>query len=234
MPRVLRATSPALDREALLAHAAWYAQISPAAQRQVRADLLERAVAAGESLGLPGEVQHCWYGVMQGLLKWSMHGADGRTVTLGGQSPGSWFGEGTLLRGQPRQADVVALRPSRVAMLPFETFDWLRRAEPTFNEFLLQQLNERLHWFMGSHAAQRLLDTDRCIARTLLGLVHPLLNPRGEQYLQISQEELANLAAVSRQRCNATLVALERSGVLELAYGAVRIVDLAALQRLVQ
>ncbi len=40
---------------------------------------------------------------------------DGRSVTLGGLSAGSWFGEGTLLRGMPPTADVIALRPSRVA-----------------------------------------------------------------------------------------------------------------------
>jgi antitoxin YefM len=33
-----------------------------------------------------------------------MNAPDGRTVTLGGQSVGSWFGEGTLLREQPRRA----------------------------------------------------------------------------------------------------------------------------------
>jgi CRP/FNR family transcriptional regulator, cyclic AMP receptor protein len=70
--------------------------------------------------------------VLEGLLKWSINATDGRTVTLGGQSVGSWFGEGTLLRGQPRKADLVALRSSRVAMMPFETFDWLRRTQPAF------------------------------------------------------------------------------------------------------
>lgn len=128
---------------------------------------------------------------------------------------GSWFGEGTLLRGRPRRADLVALRHSRVATLSFETFDWLRRTEPGFNEFLLQQINERLHWFMGNFAAHRLLDTDKLVARALVGLVHPLLNPRGERHLTISQEELANLAAVFRQRCNQSLLALKRLGLVQ-------------------
>jgi CRP/FNR family transcriptional regulator, cyclic AMP receptor protein len=189
-------------------------------------------VAAGASLGHHGETQHHWYGVLEGLLKWSINAADGRTVTLGGQSVGSWFGEGTLLRCQPRQADVVALRASRVAMMPFETFDWLRRTQPAFNEFLLQQVNERLHWFMGNFAAHRLLDADQLVARALLGLVHPLLNPLGERHLTITQEELANLATVSRQRCNESLVAMRRNGLVHLDYGAVRVLDLGALRQL--
>lgn len=231
MARVLHRPSTALDVDALLAASPWYGQIGDAARRRVRADLVERAVGAGESLGYQGESQRHWFGVLEGLLKWSINAADGRTVTLGGQSVGSWFGEGTLLRRQPRRADLIALRPSRVAMLPFETFDWLRRTQAEFNEFVLQQINERLHWFMGNYAAHRLLDTDRLVARALAGLVHPLLNPRGERHLTISQEELAKLAAVSRQRCNQSLVTLKREGLLQLEYGAIVVLDLGALQQ---
>jgi CRP/FNR family transcriptional regulator, cyclic AMP receptor protein len=234
MTRVLQKRSASISVDELLAHSPWFEQIGEAAKAQVRADIVERTCRSGESLGFQGESQQHWFGVLEGLLKWSINAPDGRTVTLGGQSVGSWFGEGTLLRGQPRRADLVALRHSRVAMLPFETFDWLRRTQPTFNEFLLHQINERLHWFMGNFAAHRLLDTDRLVARALVGLVHPLLNPRGERFLMISQEELANLATVSRQRCNETLVSMKRGGLLELEYGAVRIVQLVALQELAE
>jgi CRP/FNR family transcriptional regulator, cyclic AMP receptor protein len=231
MTRALRTPSASISIDELLSHSPWWVAIGEAAQQQVRSDMVERAIAAGAALGHDGQTQHHWFGVLEGLLKWSINAADGRTVTLGGQSVGSWFGEGTLLRGQPRQADLVALRASRVAMMPFETFDWLRRTQPAFNEFLLQQINERLHWFMGNFAAHRLLDADRLVARALVGLVHPLLNPRGARHLMISQEELANLAAVSRQRCNESLVAMKRAGLLQLDYGAVGVLDLEALQR---
>ena len=125
----------------------------------------------------------------------------------------------------------MALRHCRVVLLPFETFDWLRRTQPAFNEFLLHQINERLHWFMGNFAAHRLLDADRLVARALVGLVHPLLNPRGERHLMISQEELANLATVSRQRCNESLLSMKREGLLQLDYGAIRVLDPQALQQ---
>jgi CRP-like cAMP-binding protein len=231
MVRALRKRSASRSVDALLADSSWHVQVGEGARRQVRADIVERSIAAGDALGHQDEAQHHWYGVLEGLLKWSVNARDGRTVTLGGQSAGSWFGEGTLLRGQPRHADLVALRHSRVAMLPFETFDWLRRSEGAFNEFLLQQINERLHWFMGSLAAHRLLDTDRLVARALVGLVHPLLNPRGERHLAISQEELAHLASVSRQRCNRSLMAMKQQGLVQLEYGGIIVVDLDALKR---
>ena len=122
MTRALRTRSASISVDELLAHSAWYGQIGAAAQRQFRTDIVERAIASGSSLGHHGETQRYWYGVLEGLLKWAINAPDGRTVTLGGQSVGSWFGEGTLLRGQPRKADLVALRHSRVAMIPLDTF----------------------------------------------------------------------------------------------------------------
>lgn len=229
MARPLHQQIVSLSRDELLSGSDWFDALGDQTKTLVKQDLIERSLSAGELLGHQGEVQQHWFGVMEGLLKWSVSAIDGRTVTLGGQSVGSWFGEGTLVRAQPRQSDIIALRHSRVAMIPRSTFDWLRQNEPVFNEFLLRQINERLHWFMGSMAAHRLLDAEHLVVRALWGLVHPLLNPLGLHHLLISQEELANLAMVSRQRCNMTLVTLKREGLIELGYGAISISDIDAL-----
>ena len=66
-----------------------------------------------------------------------------------------------------------------------------------------------------------------------MGMVHPLLNPRGERHLQLSQEELANLAAVSRQSCNSALMRFKNAGLVRSAYGGIVVLDLHGLQRLV-
>ena len=68
-------------------------------------------------------------------------------------------------------------------MLPLETFEWLHRTRMSFNHFLLAQINERLHWFMGNYAAQRLLDADSQVARALAGFFHPWLHPLGQAHL---------------------------------------------------
>ncbi|MBB3178643.1 Crp/Fnr family transcriptional regulator [Variovorax sp. Sphag1AA] len=233
MTRPQRAPATSLTLDELLEQSAWFVQLDEPTQAQVRRDATERAVALGDSLGHHGEQQHAWYGVLEGLVKWAITAQDGRTVSLGGQSVGSWFGEGTLIRNEPRQSDLVALRPSRVALIPFDTFDWLRRNRPTFNDFLLMQVNERLHWFMGNYAAQGLLDTDSQVARALIGMVNPLANPLGERHLQLSQEEIANLAAVSRQSCNSALMRFKSAGLVRSEYGGIVVLDIPGLQRLV-
>jgi CRP/FNR family transcriptional regulator, cyclic AMP receptor protein len=234
MTRSTRAHAPSLTLHELLAQSPWFAQLDEPARAQVRADTSERTIAQGESLGHHGEIQRAWFGVLEGLIKWSVTARDGRTVTLGGQLVGSWFGEGTLIRNVPREADLIALRHSRVAQLPYDTFDWLRRHRPAFNDFLLLQVDERLHWFMGNFAAQGLLDTDSQVARALVGMAHPLPNPRGERYLPLSQEELANLATVSRQSCNSALMHLKEAGLVRSEYGGIVVLDLPGLQKLAE
>ncbi len=234
MTRHHRAHPTSLTLDELLAQSAWFVELDESTRKQVRADASERAVALGDSLGHHGERQHAWFGILEGLVKWAITARDGRTVTLGGQSVGSWFGEGTLIRDAPRQSDLIALRHSRVAQIPLDTFDWLRCHRPSFNEFLLTQVNERLHWFMGNFAAYGLLDTDGQVARALVGMEHPLLNPRGECHLQLSQEELANLAAVSRQSCNSALMRFKDAGLVRSEYGGIVVIDLPGLQQLAQ
>lgn len=218
----------------LLARSAWFPLLNGAAQSRVRDGLREVDVPQGGALCRRGDTPLHWYGTIEGLLKWTVTSGDGRSVTLGGLSAGSWFGEGTLLRGSPRTADIIALRPSRVALVPVETFEWLHATERSFDHFLLRQINERMHWFLGTFTAHHLLDTDSQVARALAGLFHPFLYPGMDRHLQISQEEIANLTGVSRQRCNAALKRLQESGIVQIEYGGITVLDLPGLRRYVE
>lgn len=201
-----------------------------AVRERVRAEMREVDLPAGTALCRMGDEPRHWYGAIEGLLKWSVSSADGRSVTLGGLSVGSWFGEGTVLRGVARTADVIALRDSRVALMPAEVFEWLRGSERSFEAFLLRQINERMHWFLGNFAAHHLLDTDSQVARALVGLFHSWLHPGSDPRLRVSQEEIANLSGLSRQRCNAALRRLAAAGQIEIEYGGITVIDLPRLR----
>lgn len=218
----------------LLKTSAWFPVLDDAAQQRVLDDLREVDVPQGGALCRRGDTPVHWYGAVDGLLKWTVTSGNGRSVTLGGLSAGSWFGEGTLLRGVPRTADIIALRPSRVALLSLDTFNWLHATQRSFDHFLLRQINERMHWFLGTFTAHHLLDTDSQVARALAGLFHPFLYPGMDRHLQISQEEIANLTGVSRQRCNAALKRLQESGILQIEYGGITVLDLPGLRRYVE
>ncbi|MDP9900793.1 Crp/Fnr family transcriptional regulator [Variovorax ginsengisoli] len=225
-------SSTGLSIRQLLEGSHWFAQLTPRARDQVLADVVEQSVAAGDALIRHGQTALWWTGMLEGVMKWCTGTSDGRAVTLGGLTVGSWFGEGSLLREKPVEADIVALRFSRVALLPKETFEWLHATEPSFGRFLLQQINERLHWFMGDFVAHRVLGVEAQLARALVGLLHPWLHPGGDRHLQISQEELANLVGLSRQRCNQALSQFKARSLVRTEYGGVTLLDVDALRAL--
>lgn len=222
----------AYTRDQLLAQQAWWPQLSAPLRAELLAGARERSLVAGEVLGHANEPQRQWYGVLEGLLTWSVGRADGQTATLGGQLPGSWFGEATLLLGKPRMGQVAAARASRVLVLDESLFHRLRHAEPVFNEWLLSHLVARIDWMMRNSVAHRLLDTEGLVAQSLMALTHPLNNPCQDFFLCLSREELANLVTVSRQSCNKALASLQRRGFVRMEYGGIAVVDVEGLRRM--
>ena len=218
----------ALDfaRESLWAHS-----LTPAQMQLVETTLLERRVPAGGYVCRKGEPVEHWVGIADGLVKMSSLSPTGKVTTLTGLPEGAWFGEGSLLKDEPRRYDVIALRESRVALMPRSTFVALLDGSIAFNRFLLIQLNERLGQFIALVEYERLLEPDARVARCLAELFNPLLYPGHREELEISQEEIGYLSGVSRQRVNQALQVLAREGLLDVEYGLIRIRDLARLRR---
>lgn len=171
-----------------------------------------------------------WVGVIEGLLKLGIGSPDGKMATLTGVPAGGWFGGGSLLRTEPRRYDDVALRNSRVALMPRVTFYHLLDSSIGFNRFLLLQLNERLAQFIAMLEYERLLDPDARVARCLAWLFNPFLYPGIGQRLQVSQEEIGFLSGVSRQRVNRALHVLEGASLLRIEYGGVTVLDVDGLR----
>jgi CRP-like cAMP-binding protein len=215
--------------EALRA-AIWAKALGAGELARVEAELSERAVPAGGYVCRKGEPVNHWVGVIDGLLKLGTISASGKPATLTGVPAGGWFGEGSLLKDEPRRYDAVALRATRVALMPRATFARLLDTSIGFNRFLLNQLNERLAQFIAMLEYERLLDPDARVARCLAWLFNPFLYPGVGQKLQVSQEEIGYLSGISRQRVNQALQALEKLGLLRVEYGGVTILDLEGLR----
>jgi CRP/FNR family transcriptional regulator, cyclic AMP receptor protein len=206
-------------------------------------DLLDvddrRAASAALQVGLaePGDrvcrhgaPSNYWFGVVDGLLKMSNVGADGQPITYTGLPPGAWFGEGTLLKREVYRYNIEALRKSTVAGLPIEVFWRLLERSIPFNRFVMNQLNERLGQFIAAREIDRTNQPDARVARSLASLFHPVLYPGVGQLLRITQQELAWLVGLSRQRVNQALVALQAVGLIRIEYGGVRVIDLVGLR----
>jgi CRP/FNR family cyclic AMP-dependent transcriptional regulator len=219
------------NAEELLRQSLWGQALSEAEMAKALAGTVERVFPAGAFICMKGEPVDYWMGMIDGLGKMASHWTTGKTTSLTGISSGGWFGEGSLLKNEPRRYDVMAIRESRVAFMSRSTFVWLMDHSIPFNRYLITQINERLGQFIGMMENERLLDPDARIARCLAALFNPVLYPGTNRLLQISQEELGYLAGVSRQRANQGLKVLEDKGLLRNEYGGINIIDLEGLQR---
>ena len=214
----------------MLRRTSWAQALSAEDFARARDGTIERLVPAGGFVCSKGEPVDHWHGVIEGLVKMSSDWATGKTASFTGIAAGGWFGEGSILKPEPRRYDVVALRDSRIACMKRETFHWLLDNSIAFNRFVINQINERLGLFIGLLESERLLDIDARVARTLAALFHPVLQPGIEARIAISQEEIGYLAGVSRQRVNKSLRLLEADGFLTTQYGGVTVLDLEGLR----
>jgi CRP/FNR family transcriptional regulator, cyclic AMP receptor protein len=57
-----------------------------------------------------------------------------------------------------------------------------------------------------------------------------VLYPRMDSLLRITQQELAYLVGLSRQRVNEALRTLQTRGLVRLEYGGLKVLDIAALK----
>jgi len=213
-----------------LAGIAWLHLLLPAEREIAVAALRVGDASAGDYVCRAGRPVNYWFGVVEGLLKISADNAQGLTMTFTGVPPGGWFGEGTVLKREPYRYNIQALRKSVVAGLPADTFDWLLDHSIGFNRFVMNQLNERLAQFIAAREIDRMTNPDLRVARSLAALFNPVLYPGVGEILRITQQELAYLVGLSRQRVNQALAELEARETIRVEYGGLRVLDLVALK----
>jgi CRP-like cAMP-binding protein len=203
--------------------------------REERAEVLPRLVVSdpqpGDYVCRVGRPVTYWFGVVSGLLKMSSDNESGQTMTFTGVSPGGWFGEGTALKRESYRYNIQPLRPSVVAGLPVDTFHWLIDHSLGFNRFIMNQLNERVGQFIAAREIDRLSSPEAKVARHLAALFNPVLFPGVGEVLRITQQELAYLAGLSRQRVNEALRKMDAQRLIRIEYGGLRVLDLDGLRR---
>ena len=208
----------------------WLRLLLPDQRARAVASLQVGDAAAGDYVCRVGKPVTYWFGVVEGLLKMSSDNAEGMTMTFTGVPPGGWFGEGTALKREPYRYNIQALRKSVVAGLPIESFHWLLDHSIGFNRFVMDQLNERLGQFIAAREIDRISSPNVRVARNLAALFNPVLYPGVGEVLRITQQELAYLVGLSRQRVNEALASLQVDGIIRIEYGGLRVLNLLALR----
>ncbi len=170
-----------------------------------------------------------------GFFKTCVGAEDGSDQVTGFQMAGELLGFDGI--GTERHAcDAVALEDSQVCVIPFDTLETLSQ------EF--QPLQRQFHKIMSreivrEHGVMLLLGSMRAeqrLAAFLLNLTKRL-HSRGfsstELVLRMTREEMGSYLGLKLETVSRTFGKLQEEGILEVKQRQVRVLDEAALQRLV-
>jgi CRP/FNR family transcriptional regulator, cyclic AMP receptor protein len=205
----------------------WFAELTPEWQERIAERVYTLQAAKGDVPLRSGEEVKGWYAVLSGLVKLQSQSSQGRRQGYLGIPGGEWFGEGSVMKNDPRRYDVVALRDSELLCLPRAEFEELRSTNLKFNQAIAEQLNMRLAQAMAIIETFRLRTPEQRVAMYMGRLLW-----HGPRKLSLSQEELGILAGLSRQTVNQALKSLEQLGLVALEFGRVSILDEQGLMEL--
>jgi CRP/FNR family cyclic AMP-dependent transcriptional regulator len=180
----------------------------------------ERALGRGATVFHQHDSGGGLYLILAGSVKITRTGRDGRDVTVAVLGEGNFFGEMSLLDGQPRSASATALQATRLLALDREHFQRHVLAQPRIVAKLLRELSKRLR------------GADQAIENLALGSVHDRLfhllghlgrqgphpHPGGAGLIERSptHQELAEMVGSSRETVTRTLAGMEKAGLIAI------------------
>lgn len=213
----------------LLSRTAWARSLGSGDLSLVCGDLRQRHVKAGYYVARCGEPVEHWAGVIDGLVHLSVGCAEGRMSALIHVDKGEWFDESSLLRARLRPYDAVAVRDTRLLLMPAYVFRHLAATNRSFNEHILQLIAMRMDALIETLEGDRLYDSQRRVAQCLSRLSRDDRRSGATGFLRLTQGEIGLLSGVSRQRTNAALRRLAALDIVKLRTRGVSILDPDAL-----
>ncbi len=156
--------------------------------------------------------------IASGIIKITRAAADGRVKTLALLRPRDFFGEMALfLPGKSRSATAEALTECRLITIEEGDFERLLKEIPQMSLRIIQTLAHRLQDANRQIKSLALGDSRARLADLLLWLKEGFgQNSAGQPLIQLTHQELADLAGLSRETTTRLLNVLQDEGVVRL------------------
>jgi CRP-like cAMP-binding protein len=155
--------------------------------------------------------------VEDGAVRIYVPGLQGADLTLAILGPGDFFGDLSLLDGQPRSAGADAMQETRALILERTDFLDLIRSRPEAALAVMAVVSKRLRETDEMASDLAFLDVGGRLAKRLLELAssHGVRREDGTLLdVNITQEQLANMIGVTRESVNRNLANFRRLGLI--------------------
>ncbi|MGH6647606.1 Crp/Fnr family transcriptional regulator [Aquabacterium sp.] len=221
-----------IDVAGILGTDPWFREVPQLLQSTLLRIGVTRRLSQGQRLFSRGDATNGVYAVLEGRLAALDVNEQGDEAIQLHLEPVSWFGEMGLYDRLPRVHHIRAEQPSTVLWLNDPLLRAHLEQSPQhwhhFGLLLTQKLRLALFMLDG----RKLDSNDLVVARTLLMIAQCYVPGGGpaKSRVTIQQQQVADMLGMSRQTVNQALQSLKAEGILQLAYGKVEIMDVAALQ----
>ena len=163
------------------------------------------------------EGEQCFF-VLEGSVKVTRLSKDGREVILAMLNEGDFFGEMSLLDGESRSANVIALEKTKVLTLYRNDFIEVVNDYPQIAVQLLKELARRLRKSDRQIASLSLSDAEKRIALCIIRFADEqgvIQNGKVSIPKTPIQQDIANMAGTSRETVSRALGLLEKEDLIE-------------------
>lgn len=192
-------------------------------------------VAAGQPLLLRAQDRGEVFFLVDGRVRVTTYAANGRQVTFRDTAAGELVGDIAAIDGQPRSADVVTLEDSVVAVLDRATFLALLREVPELSLRVMQRLAQLVRQLSERVIDLSTLGVQNRLHAELLRMARAAGASGNTARLVPSPRhvDLAGQISTNREQVTRELNALARAGLLRKEAGALVVVDVDRLARMV-
>jgi CRP-like cAMP-binding protein len=208
----------------VFARNAWFASLATPQREALLSKANPRHYRDGACVYNVGDAPEGLHVVQSGEVRLISYPGQGKQVLGLILTPGDWFGEISFIDGGPRPHDAVCVGNSVVLCVANREVGKLTEADPgLFRHVALlccahqRAALARLELMTGYAAATRLIPSLWELSRSSCTEASPVV--------RVSQEELAGVVGVTRQRLNRLLQPLVHDRLIQLDYGRITILD---------
>ncbi len=155
--------------------------------------------------------------ILEGRVRVTILGDDGREVILSVLGPGDFFGEISLLDNEPRSATAIAAEESELLLLHRADFQGAMSDNTSIGGALIRVLTARLRRANHQISTLALLDVYGRVARVILDIAREegrRLKDGRIAFRRATHQELANRIGTTRETVTRMLKDLERQGLI--------------------
>jgi CRP-like cAMP-binding protein len=160
-----------------------------------------------------------FFTIVEGRIKVTILGDDGREIILSVLGQGDFFGEMALLDNEPRSATAIAVEDTELLSLHRTDFQNTFGQNPTISLALIRILTARLRRANQQISTLALLDVYGRVARVILEMAREegrRLKDGRIAFRRATHQEIANRIGTTRETVTRMLKDLERQGLVRI------------------